>query len=109
MAAIADCGNLDNPINGEVMISPNTFENSIANYSCFEGYDLVGDATRTCLSTKTWSLSAPLCQSKEKNSEKNSKFCRAQLIMNRESNLFIGLYLVLPSLIHMDTLHESEA
>ncbi len=36
--------------------------NTVANYSCNIGYTLSGDTTRTCVSDRQWSGSAPLCQ-----------------------------------------------
>ena len=38
--------------------------NSVAIYSCDDGYSLVGDASRTCLETGLWSGTAPTCNSK---------------------------------------------
>ena len=36
--------------------------NSTAMYSCKNGYNLVGVAVRTCLSSGNWSGDAPYCQ-----------------------------------------------
>ena len=36
--------------------------NSTATYSCEDGYNLVGDAVRTCLSSGIWSGYSPYCQ-----------------------------------------------
>ena len=36
--------------------------NSTATYSCEAGYNLVGDAVRTCLSSGNWSGYSPYCQ-----------------------------------------------
>ena len=36
--------------------------NSTATYSCEDGYNLVGDAVRTCLSSGNWSGYSPYCQ-----------------------------------------------
>ena len=43
------------------MDAPNTTYASIANYYCVDGYRLVGETTRSCLSTSVWSGSEPLC------------------------------------------------
>lgn len=48
--------------NGNIHTTAYTFE-STATYNCASGYDLVGVATRTCLSGGTWSESAPSCVS----------------------------------------------
>ena len=37
---------------------------AIANYSCSEGYDLVGDAMRTCQETGQWNGAEPTCMCK---------------------------------------------
>ena len=55
-----DCGNLTNPENGEVDHAEGTTFGQTATYSC-DGI-LVGDSTRTCQDTGTWSGSEPTCQ-----------------------------------------------
>ena len=57
------CPELMNPENGQVDISGTT-ENSIATYSCDNGYTLSEPFTRICLSDGVWSESEPSCQSK---------------------------------------------
>ena len=59
--AVVDCGNLTDPLNGQVNTSGTTFRQT-ATYSCNTGYNLVGDSTRTCQATGEWSGSAPSCQ-----------------------------------------------
>ncbi|CAI8013734.1 CUB and sushi domain-containing protein 2, partial [Geodia barretti] len=51
---VVDCGELMDPENGAVNVTNTTF-NSTATYSCNGGYNLVGDATRTCLASASWS------------------------------------------------------
>ena len=47
----------------ELSVSYNsTIYNSIAMYSCENGYNLVGVAERTCLSSGNWSGDRPYCQ-----------------------------------------------
>ena len=58
--APVDCGDLSAPANGRVDVSETTFE-SIATYVCDAGYDLAGATSRTCLSSGSWSDSAPTC------------------------------------------------
>ena len=62
-ALVVDCGNLTSPLQGYVSIAESTF-GSIANYSCFEGYELDGNVTRTCLESGNWSGSDPTCNCK---------------------------------------------
>ena len=60
---VNDCGSLDNPANGQVTISPNTLQDSVAMYSCDVGYNLNGMESRTCLNSG-WEGEAATCQSK---------------------------------------------
>jgi cysteine-rich repeat protein len=55
------CGTLPSPANGSVSLTGTTYQNT-AGYSCNTGYNLSGGASRTCLSSGTWSGSAPTCQ-----------------------------------------------
>lgn len=36
----------------------------IVTYSCYDGYELLGDENRTCLSNRTWSGNEPFCMGK---------------------------------------------
>ncbi len=60
--AVADCGFLSNPLNGQVVFTATT-QGSIASYSCNDGFSLNGDPTRVCQSTAQWSGTEPMCQS----------------------------------------------
>jgi CUB/sushi domain-containing protein len=62
-AVVVDCGNLTSPLQGYVLIDESTF-GSIANYSCFEGYELDGNMTRTCLESGSWMGNDPICNGK---------------------------------------------
>ena len=53
-----NCGTLTNPTNGQVS---HTFGQT-AMYSCNQGYNMVGNSTRTCQATGEWSGSDPSCQ-----------------------------------------------
>jgi len=68
------CAVLTSPLYGSVEISPGPNAialglGSVANYSCYSNYNLVGDQTRTCqdssggtVTTGTWSGPEPTCQ-----------------------------------------------
>ena len=58
--AVVNCDGLTDPENGTVTLPGTTF-NSTATYSCNDGYNLVGDTTRTCLASGSWSDTAPTC------------------------------------------------
>ena len=67
-STVADCGTLS-VANGEVTFEAaagrgETEFESVATYTCNTGYNLVGNAMRTCQADGTWSGSDPLCQSK---------------------------------------------
>jgi sugar lactone lactonase YvrE len=57
---LVDCGALPAPTNGTVSVPTTTYQ-STATYSCLNGYDLSGGATRTCGLDGKWSGSAPGC------------------------------------------------
>ena len=57
-----DCGNLTDPTNGSVHHTAGTTNGQTATYSCYTGYNLVGNSTRTCQASGNWSGSAPTCQ-----------------------------------------------
>ena len=58
-----DCGLLSHPTNGWVTLAEKTSEGQVAVYTCILGFTLsdVTLATRTCLSTGEWRLTAPQC------------------------------------------------
>ena len=68
--AVIDCGNLTAPEDGQVTFTPGvvmTLEtglDAIANYTCNEGYNLVGDAMRTCQANEEWAGTEPNCTRK---------------------------------------------
>ena len=57
---IVDCSTPPTPGNGSVTYD-NTFEGSVANYSCNDGFRLVGDDQTVCQSNATWSGVVPIC------------------------------------------------
>ena len=56
-----DCGPLDSPANSRITLT-GTVINSRATYSCFPGYELVGDETRLCSANGQWAGLAPFCK-----------------------------------------------
>lgn len=54
------CPTLSAPANGSISLSGVTV-GDIANYSCNEEFELVGNATRVCLDDGTWSGQDPVC------------------------------------------------
>ena len=58
----AVCSELSSPTNGQVFWTGLT-NGSTATYTCDSGYLLIGDETRTCLSSGVWSGQEPTCES----------------------------------------------
>ena len=59
---ILGCPSLSDIPNGPVTVSG--FETSnTAVYTCNDGFELVGQSTRVCMSDSTWSGDAPVCRS----------------------------------------------
>ena len=56
-----DCGALKPPSDGQVFFQSTLFL-SEATYSCNSGFELVGEATRTCQANGQWSGEEPQCQ-----------------------------------------------
>ena len=63
-----DCEGLTDPEGGQVMISSGTVTatglNAIASYTCDAGYELVGNAMRTCEANGEWNGTEPVCTRK---------------------------------------------
>ena len=58
------CPELISPVNGMVTM-PSRIFNSVATYSCNEGYVLIGNAARTCQDNAMWTGSSDVsCRSK---------------------------------------------
>ena len=60
---VVDCGPLESPEDGMVSVNTTTFQ-SVAKYSCNDGYSLIGESARTCLNSSNWSHSEPYCTCK---------------------------------------------
>ena len=62
------CPNLPNPGNGRVVqASGGNVPGTVATYSCYAGYRLLGNADRPCGSTGVWTGEVPTCWSKPLN------------------------------------------
>ena len=51
-------------VNGKNDFGTNFTFNSTVRYECKEGYNLIGNENRTCLTNRTWSNKAPTCERK---------------------------------------------
>ncbi|XP_065188174.1 sushi, von Willebrand factor type A, EGF and pentraxin domain-containing protein 1-like [Sycon ciliatum] len=60
--ARVSCSLLTHPMNGSVSPGDNSFE-TIRNYTCNDGFKLIGFATTTCRFNGVWSAPQPTCQS----------------------------------------------
>ena len=58
---VVDCGDPGIPRNGLRDISSTLFR-SIVEYSCYNGYHLIGDNVRFCMASGKWSGFLPTCQ-----------------------------------------------
>ena len=59
-SSVVDCDDPGTPLNGKRQLNITTF-GSIVEFSCNNGYELVGRQQRTCGSTGQWSGSVPVC------------------------------------------------
>ena len=55
-----DCGDLTDPLNGQVALNSTTFQSVVA-YECDSGFNLEGGMERTCQASGEWSGTAPTC------------------------------------------------
>ena len=55
------CGFLEDPCNGMVD-APSVALDSVATYSCEDGYRLIGNPTRQCQADKEWDGCRPYCE-----------------------------------------------
>jgi len=73
MHSVVGCDALGNPFNGQAVFIETVF-GSQANYSCLEGYTLIGNSTRVCQADRQWSGNEPICEGLS-NSLYNITFC----------------------------------
>ena len=71
------CPTLSAPVNGSISLSGVTV-GDMATYSCNEGFELVGNATRVCLDGGTWSGKDIVCNP-SKSEFSCDKVCRRLL------------------------------
>lgn len=57
---VVDCGTLDDPANGQVLLSGTTV-GATATYTCFVGYVASGDVVRHCQSNGQWTGVSAKC------------------------------------------------
>ena len=60
-AATIECGRIDPPVDGRVVLSGGREPGAVATYSCHVGYVLEGTSIRTCLHSGRWSDREPTC------------------------------------------------
>ena len=63
---VVSCGDPGFPANGTRIGSTFTFANKV-NYTCDDGFKLIGDIRNICLPSGNWSGDLPTCQSKLQN------------------------------------------
>ena len=63
---VVSCGDPGIPANGTRIGSTFTFDGTV-NYTCDDGFTLIGDIRRNCLPSGNWSGDLPTCQSKLHN------------------------------------------
>ena len=61
MHTVVDCGDLDDPTNGQVLLNGITF-GSTATYTCDPGFILTGAMERICQANGNWSGNEPTCE-----------------------------------------------
>ena len=60
---VISCGDPGIPAKGTRIGSTFIFDSTV-NYTCDDGFKLIGDIRRNCLSSSNWSGDLPTCQSK---------------------------------------------
>ena len=59
---VVSCGSLSSPTNGSITITEVTF-GALANFTCDEGFNLIGSSSRQCLANGNWSGNDTSCES----------------------------------------------
>lgn len=59
-----DCGTVESPPNGQVLLLHGTTLGSSAMYNCFQGFLLLGTTIRRCEANGEWSSVEPSCSRK---------------------------------------------
>ena len=61
MCPPVSCGSLASPVDGAVVLNGTTV-GIVAVYMCNRGFQIVGNASRTCQEDGDWSDAEPVCQ-----------------------------------------------
>ena len=64
VCVVIDCGELPTFLNGKVHVMNITYQSRV-NFTCYDGYNLVGASSAVCLANKSWSDELPRCISKD--------------------------------------------
>ena len=79
VGAVVDCNALVvmNPGPGNLVLdqSDGTLFTNVTTYSCDDGYNVIGSATRTCMADGSWSGTEPVCECKSPDDEKKCNHC----------------------------------
>ena len=65
---VVSCGSLSSPTNGSITITEVTF-GALANFTCDEGFNLIGSSSRQCQANGNWSGNDTSCESMLENSD----------------------------------------
>lgn len=77
-AKVVKCGDLNDPKDGSVQVPEEHIPGTLAKYSCDDFYYLNGSDVSTCLSSGTWSGTAPTCKHVNEGSQQNpGQSCKA--------------------------------
>ncbi len=60
-SAVPTCVQLPELVNGDLSLSDDVNEGSVATYICDEGFTLTGSVNRTCTRDGGWTPTAPIC------------------------------------------------
>ena len=88
-----DCGDLDDPENGQVSLTGTTFGSS-ATYTCNRGFELVGSRMRMCLASGEWMGDAPTCERKHFMFT-SMHYCHAKTLLSRTQLSIVVILMIL--------------
>ena len=64
MCLVVVCGEFSALLNGKAHVINRTYQSRV-NFTCEDGYDLVGSSSAVCLANGTWNDELPRCRSKD--------------------------------------------